>query len=135
MHQDIRNECYSAGAILALGADCLVMTESSYLGKVDPQESSSLGGMTQLTILASMPDEYINGRNYYNVMSARYMVNYTKSFLDHVLDGKDLDLRQKVYYNMLYSETPHCQLFDKETLESFGLKVREPTDDDLKYFE
>src|SRR5579883_2026604 len=36
----IKNECFSAGTILALGANEIVMKDDSYLGKIDPQISS-----------------------------------------------------------------------------------------------
>src|SRR3972149_11630974 len=67
----VRNECYSAGAIIALGANEIVMNNDSYIGKIDPQQDSE-----QLIIWSTLEEKYIDSKNIYNVKNSRFTMNY-----------------------------------------------------------
>jgi hypothetical protein len=118
----IRGECYSAGAIIALG---------------DPQNGA--GSKPQLTILANLDKEYIDSRSIYDVTSARYVMNYTLHLLNLIYngdsDGDSNVIPQSVRDNLLYSKLPHCALFDYEACQSMGLQVRRPRDDEVDFFD
>lgn len=34
----------------------------------------------------------------------------------------------------IYSDLPHCKLFDKEECKKIGLNIRDPHDEENKYF-
>jgi hypothetical protein len=128
----IRNECYSAGAIIALGAKEIVMADDSYIGKIDPQN----GGSTtpQLIIHATTDEKYIKSTNIYQITEARYVMNYMDQIVNLIFD-KDSKIRENIMSHLVYSELPHEALFDYDQCkDTIGLNVRRPTDDEKHYF-
>ncbi len=124
----IRNECYSAGAIIALGADEIVMTNDSYIGKIDPQSNSE-----EQVIWAQLENKYIDSKNIYKVNDARHTMNYMNKILGMIYEDKTT-VYDEILSNLVYSELPHCALFDKDECKEFGLKIREPLEDEKIYF-
>ena len=128
----IRGECYSAGAIIALGANEIIMNNDSYLGKVDPQSGA------QCTIYQKIEEKHIDSHNIYNIISSQYVINYTIKLLNRILD-KDKVLNNDNYTDvmseLLYSELPHCALYDSEDCGKMGLSVRVPEDNEKCYFD
>lgn len=133
----IRNECYSAGAIIALGADEIVMNNDSYLGKIDPQR----GGIdkTHCVISAQTLDSNVDSRNIYSVTEARYILNHAKDLLMLIYSSKQdnnaSELMENVLMEMVYSKLPHYKLFNREECIAIGLNVREPSEDEYIYFD
>jgi len=127
----IKNECYSAGAMLALGAKEIVMNNDSYLGKIDPQKGSLLGS-AQSIIYTTLEEEYIDSKNIYEVQSARYVLNYTHRLLDMIPFAADS--KQLVLKNLLDSELPHEALFSASECKEMNLPIREPKLEEQCYF-
>ncbi len=123
----VRGECYSAGALLALGASEIVMAADSYIGKIDPQS----GG--QIIIYTQIDDTKLDPRDRYNVGLAQNIMNYTCQILEFAVP--DDDCRQKVGQSLLYSRLPHEALFGSELCREMGLPVRPPADHELRYFD
>lgn len=124
----IKNECYSAGALLALGAKEIVMNEDSYIGKIDPQRDG------QLAIYKDLEPEFVDARNIHRVREAEYIFNYTNKLLGLIELGEETcDL---VKEHLLHSKLPHEALFNfQECKDLIKLNVRNPTDDEKCYFE
>lgn len=129
----IRGECYSAGAIIALGAKEIVMNCDSYIGKIDPQVASDKG-CDQLAIYAKLHPTHITDHTIYKHTEAMYVFNYTEKLLDYIYSGNS-SCRTKIMDNLLYSKLPHAALFDSEECGNMGLCVRVPnTEEKEKYF-
>lgn len=132
----IKNECYSAGALLSLGADEIVMNDDSYLGKIDPQNTKSGSQI----IYATIDEKYIGQHNIYKVKEAQHILNYMKKILCMIYDiniESDKNLFESVLKHMVYSELPHCTLFDNEECKTvIGLNIRSPNNDEnTRYFD
>lgn len=131
----IRQECFSAGSLLALGANEIVMDNNSYMGKIDPQKGSTIDGNKHIVIYASMDDKYITDKNYYSVQEAKYVINHMNLLLSLIFSGSS-EIRKKVEEHMIYSKLPHYKLFEQdECREILGEKVRAPTEEETKYFD
>ncbi len=128
----IRNECYSAGAIIALGAKEIIMNDDSYIGKIDPQNGGSKEA--QLIIHSILEDKYIGPENIYKVIEAKYVLNYMDTILNLIYDN-DPNIKEQVMEHMVYSKLPHEALFDYDSCDvTIGLNVRRPSDDENDYF-
>lgn len=128
----IRNECYSAGAIIALGAKEIVMATDSYIGKIDPQNGAAT--TPQYIIYASIDEKYIGPENIYKVQEAKYVLNYMDKILDLIFE-QDSKIKQNVMDHLVYSELPHEALFDFDDCKDLiGLNVRRPDNDEKHYF-
>lgn len=125
----IRNECFSAGTLIALGAREIIMTDDSYLGKVDPQQGSK-----QLIIYTTIPEKYISSHNIYDITNAKYVLNYLEKLLKLIIP--DDEHRALINKHMVYSELPHETTFDKhDCSDILKLKVRGPTATEMAYFD
>lgn len=125
----IRNECFSAGSLIALGAKEIVMTEDSYLGKIDPQNNGK-----PVIVYKAIPEKYITGDNIHKILEATYILNYLEKLLTLIIP--DSEQRALINKHMVYSELPHATTFDKtECTEVLKLKVREPSDTEKIYFD
>lgn len=129
----IRNECFSAGTILALGAQEIVMTEDSYLGKIDPQLSSMLSAYPAV-LYATLEKEYINADNIDKVKLSIQTLNYMKLLLDRIFKN-NLILKSAVEKEMIYADLPHYKTFSIENCQAMGLNVRLPTEEEKQYFD
>ncbi len=127
----IKQSCYSAGTILALGANEIVMTRDSMLGKIDPQI-----GNKQMSIHAATPKDLISSDNVYDVHEGIYAMNYITELLD-IIFGKEkkTTLRANIEKDMLHSPLPHYKAFTFEDCLGLGLPVRMANEQDLPLFE
>jgi len=121
----IRNEVFSAGALLALGADEIVMDEDSYLGKIDPQMSLPLTRYSIPCIIYKNCQPDIIKHNYMNWALSQQILQY----MDNMINMLSLApaVRRKVKAQMIYSNLPHFQTFDRYECLRMGLPVRMPT--------
>ena|SRR3990167_2291327 len=125
----VKNDCYSAGALLCLGAKEIVMNQDSCIGKIDPQE---VGNGRTVIIYKNISKEHIDSRTIYYHKNALYLCNYTEKLLS--LTGLDEKQLESVKENLLYSEFPHETLFDYEECKKMGLPVRKPRKDEETFF-
>lgn len=137
----IRNECYSAGTFIALGAREIVMTGDSYLGKCDIQ-----CGDEQMQIYEKLESKYITADNVYKVELAKYLRNYDDQLLDLIfLDkmklasdeetkGQIMKSKDLVTKHLIDSELPHIKIYDNLSCSEMLLPVREPTAEEMKFF-
>lgn len=128
----IKNECFSAGAMVALGAKEIVMNEDSYLGKVDVQIASMTESYSVIDYY-NLDEKYITGDNIQKVKSCKQLINYTNDILDLIF-GSNPELKEGVMKNMVFSEYPHSKTFDFNDCQNMGLSVRRPTDEELSLF-
>ena len=118
--------------MLTLGAKEIIMNDDSYLGKIDPQNTSMLESK-QMIIYHKLEEKYIDSRNIYMVLDAKYIINYTERLLDMI--GLAPETRQLVESNLLYSELPHEALFNaSECGQNIKLPVRSPIQEEECYF-
>lgn len=142
----VRNECYSAGALLALGAKEIVMTDESYLGKVDPQlQLDSFGSPVPILIYSNItPEYYTNNKCGIKLVSKYYreakLAKQFSKYLEQIFElifrnnEKMRTIKSKIMDIFVYSDLPHCKLFDKKECEEIGLNVRSPDSSEEKYF-
>lgn len=139
----IRQESFSAGALIALGARQIVMADNSYLGKIDPQISD---GMSSRSLVWYTRLTNVDSRNEMQVFEAQAAINHLKYLLSLIFvetneanDANDLSVSErlkKITDAMVYSQFPHYKLFDrKQCKEIIGSRVRTPLDHEMKYFE
>ena len=128
----IKNECFSAGTILALGATEIVMKDDSYLGKIDPQISSMLTSYSAV-LYNDLPPNCITDHTIDKVRLSEWVLNYMRELLD-IIYPEDSAVREKVVQNMIYSPLPHFKTFDSEACCKIGLNIREPTSEELELF-
>lgn len=127
----IAGECYSAGAVLALGAKEIVMGQNSYLGKIDPQKGSS--EMINYIEIHNNPDLFKNHDKYaYEIVEAQHCMNHMEQILS-LLFGDNENMIMCIRDNFIYSKFPHYKLFDFEECKALGLPVREPQEDELDF--
>ncbi len=124
----VKSECYSAGALLTLGAKEIVMTDNSFLGKIDPQTTDH----QQCTVYAVLDDIHVGAKNAYQVKASRYVLNY----IDRILRSLNLreDILDRMKEKLLWSELPHEASFDRSECADMGLNVRPPSEDEEVYF-
>ena len=120
----IKSECFSAGTIIALGAKEIVMKNDSYLGKIDPQISSTFGSYPAI-VYHQLPENCITDRTIEKMRVCEQVLNYMEQILS-IIFVDDCDVKAKVREHMVYSNLPHNKTFDMEACKSFGLSVREP---------
>lgn len=134
----IKNECFSAGTILALGANEIVMKDDSYLGKIDPQIGSTSKSYSAV-LYNDLPPNCITDHTIDKVRLSEWVLNYMRELLDIIypeaLNAEESLVREKVVQNMIYSPLPHFKTFDRESCRKIGLTVRKPTSDELELFE
>ena len=122
-------EAYSAGAILALGANEIIMGESSYIGKIDPQLNEE-----SVINYVNMDGRYKTDRNICKVRECEHVLAYMDEILECLFkDHKSYPNLQQIKEMFIYSKMPHCKLFDAEECKKIGLNVRSPTPDEMKY--
>lgn len=129
----IADECYSAGTILALGAKEIIMGEFSYIGKIDPQHGNMLNSSSMINFVG-LDKEHIGPINIEKVREARNILNYMDEILEYMLhDHEKYDLLSVIKKHFIYSELPHCKLFDFNQCSELNLHVRNPREDEEKY--
>lgn len=129
----IKNECFSAGTILALGANEIVMKDDSYLGKIDPQMSSMLSSYPAV-LYHNLPADCVTDHTIDKVRLSEWVLNYMNELLD-IIYPEESPVKEKVVEMMIYSPLPHFKTFDRESCSKIGLTVREPTKEELELFE
>ena len=125
----IKYECFSAGAMLALGAKEIVMSETSYLGKIDPQVSSLTDSYPAI-IYYKLDPKYITGENIDKVRVSEQVINYMNEILDMIFNEKE-HVKENVKEQMVFSNFPHNKTFDYEACQQMGLQVRRPKPDEM----
>jgi len=130
----ICGESYSAGAILSLGANDIVMNNSSYLGKMDMQVQTGSVGYSVIDY-HDLDEKYIDTRNIIKVKQCKQLMNYSNELFELILkDHPSYNLIDTIKKHFVFSEYPHCKLFDYNQCKEFGLHVRNPNDDEKEYF-
>ena len=115
----VPGRCYSAGSIICLGAQSIVMDDvNSNLGKIDP-----ISGGSQVQVIASLEYKYITDRNIIRVLQARNIMNYTNEMLDLCIK-EDGPLKKKIKEVMLESHLPHEKYYSMDECIEIGLPVR-----------
>lgn len=130
----IKYECFSAGAMLALGAKEIVMKPDSYLGKIDPQIDAGSGAFPAI-VYHKLPENCITDHTIANVRITQQVLQYTEQILDIIFGEGDSEVRTKVRDNMIYSDLPHNKTFDVQSCKGMGLNIREPTSEELVLFD
>jgi len=125
----IKYECFSAGTMLALGAKEIVMSDNSYLGKIDPQ-LASLTDSYPAIVYHKLDPKYITGDNIDKVRNSEQVLNYMEVILDMIFGDKS-HIKEKVKEQMVFSNFPHSRTFDFNTCEAMGLQVRRPNQDEM----
>lgn len=128
----IKNECFSAGAMIALGAKEIVMNDDSFLGKIDPQVASMSDSYSAIDYY-DLEKEHIGSDNIQKVRVCNQLINYTNDLLDMIF-GTNLELKESVMQKMVFSPYPHSKTFDFANCKDMGLSVRSPTEDEMKLF-
>lgn len=128
----IKNECFSAGAMIALGAKEIVMNDDSYLGKVDVQIASMTESYSVIDYY-NLDEKYITGDNIQKVKSCEQLINYTNDILTLIF-GDNEQLKDNVRKQMIFSKYPHSKTFDYTDCQNMGLTVRRHTEDELNLF-
>lgn len=132
----IRNECFSAGTVIALGAKEIIMNNDSYLGKIDPQKMN-----TCEVIYATLPEKYIDAKNIYEHLEAKYVLNYMTDLLklifnDDTNNYRSTDQMNNITKNLIFSELPHFKSYDFDNCKNLlKLNIRNPTKEEEKYFD
>ncbi len=125
----IAGECYSAGALLALGSDEIIMGENSYIGKVDTQVNEE----EIISYIKVNAIGHIGPHNAYNYIQAQKMLNHSTDLLK-LLFGSENPMVNTIKDIFIMSDYPHCKLFDFDECEAIGLPVRRPVDDTEKQY-
>lgn len=127
------NEAYSAGAIVSLCANEVVMNAYSFMGKIDPISSGreeiiyhsfvtrNNSNNTQLTDFDYAVKRSIATLNTVEKILMEAMPLYKK--LENVIKEK-----------LIYSELRHFTSFNADEMKQMGFNIREPRDDEEKYF-
>lgn len=123
----VRNECYSAGSLIALGGDKIVMNDDSYIGKIDPQSDQK-----SVVVYLQIDPNHVDSRNAFEVETATNIVNYTEKILG--LTGLPANTLKKVKQQLLYSRFPHEALFGMKDCKKMGLNVCSPNTEEEIYF-
>jgi hypothetical protein len=127
----IKNECFSAGTILALGAKEIIMADDSYLGKIDPQFSNLFGGYPMI-VYHKLDDHLITAENIDKVRLSKQYLNYMEEILQVL--GLSENILNIVREKMVYSDLPHLKTFGIDDCKNMYLNVRPPTPDELHLF-
>lgn len=134
----IRNESFSAGTIIALGAKEIIMNNDSYIGKIDPQKQPSK--KPHEIIFATLPDKYIDSSNIYEVTEAKYVLNHMNELLNLIYNNEEDNFKCKkqkenIVNNLIFSQLPHYKSYDFTDCKSMlKLNVRPPTNEENHYF-
>lgn len=129
----IKNECFSAGTLIALGAKEIVMKEDSYLGKIDPQISASSEAYPAI-IFHNLDEKHISSFNIHKVNLSKQVLNYTEEILNEIYP-QDSNVKKEIRKNMIYSELPHNKTFNYDICQKMEINVRLPKDDEMYLFE
>lgn len=129
----IKNECYSAGAVIALGAKEIVMKKDSCLGKIDPQVTGTNSSYPAI-IYDDLPENCIDSHTIAQVRICSQVLHQMEQLLD-IIFGDNIAVRTKVREQMVYSNFPHSKTFDIAGCKEMGLSIREPNNDELPLFE
>ena len=120
----IHHGCFSAGTILALGATTIYMNNDSYLGKIDPQITTAIKGLNYPAIIyRDLPTNCITDQTIAPIRLSQQALNQIEGVLD-VIFCSDSIVKDNVRQQMIYSQLPHDQPFDRETCTKMGLPVQ-----------
>lgn len=135
----IRNECFSAGTLIALGANEIIMNNDSYLGKIDPQKMGTFS--TCEVIYATLDEKYIDAKNIYDVTEAQYVLNYMLDLLKLIFNNnndkyKSTDQMKNIADSLIYSKLPHFKSYDfNDCKNKLKLNIRNPLKEEDKFFD
>lgn len=123
----VKGSCSSAGTIIALGANEIIMDKYSHLSKIDPQSKRG-----ESSIFYRIPDEKIGKDEYYSKMEAIVDINYLEKRIGEIIPSQKV--RKRVIKEFIHSYYPHNRVFYFDECHKMGLPVRRPRYDELKYF-
>lgn len=135
------NEAYSAGTLVSISADELVMSNYSLLGKIDP----IIGGQEEIIYRSfyrppcqQQQPECNNGTSGlfsfdYNVKRAVATLNTAEKIIRESVPRYE-QLAQAIKTQLLYSELRHWTSFNIDEVRQMGFNVREPYAHELEYF-
>ena len=121
----VKEESYSGGTIIVLGAKEIVMDNYSLLSKIDPQISAD-GHYTYSALDKNIIENPLGNRMKESLNLVEYHVKLT-SYPNEV--------KNKIIEELIYSEYPHGKVYDYNECHEIGLRVRRPTNDELRFFE
>lgn len=128
----ICGECYSAGAIIALGAKEIVMGNLSFIGKMDPQLCDGNTYYSAINFY-NLDTKYISDNNIGYVTESINTINYLNDILDYIVNNHNNYNLNTIKENFVFSKYPHCKLFDINQCKNMGLNVREPDQSEIEY--
>jgi hypothetical protein len=128
----VKNECFSAGTLLALGAKEIVMTDDSYLGKIDPQISDMTGSYSAITYYNLAP-EHVDATNIHEVRLSKQSINYLLDLLKFL--NLDPEVEARVKAQMIFSDYPHNKTFDFQQCKDIGLNIRVPMSEETAFID
>jgi len=128
----VYDRSHSAGTILALGAKEIVMTKYSTLSKIDPiyDDFSAIHAQKVLDIITE--SKSLNLTTLSTIYESKALLQLTYDVVKGLI--QDSGIADKVIEKMIDSPLPHAKAFTIKECQEMGLKVREPTKDELKYF-
>ncbi len=130
----ILNEAMSAGTIIALGAKEIVMNDDSYLGKIDPQVRTELGMVSAINFCDfTIHRSCLDSITYNTYKSSIQALNYVTDILKKIINNQNL--YESICEKMIYLDQPHFKKFNVSECQKIGLPVRQPTEDELIYFD
>ena len=120
----IQDYCFSAGTILALGANEIHMKKGSYLSKIDPQLCVDVDHPLYSAILYhDLPSHCITDKTIANIRLSQQMLLHIEEIIDSIFDQRSPIVKETVRQQMIYSQRTHDQMFDRETCQKMGLPV------------
>jgi membrane-bound ClpP family serine protease len=126
------NEAYSAGAILSISSDQIVMDEYSHLGKIDP----SFGGyeaiiLKQLYYLRA--SENTTSYLTHDMLRSISLLNSLEKMLKEFVPNYS-NMETTIKDNLIYSNLSHFESFNYDEMGAMGFNVRKPESHELIYF-
>lgn len=134
------NEAFSAGSLVSISAQEIVMNSYSFLGKIDP----IVGGQQQIIYNAFYsPNSSLiigeNGTVYkmteldYEIRRSQLAMKTMEKILKEFVPEYER-LRGVIRDNLIYSELLHSDSFNREELLGMGFNVRSPKEGEEIYF-
>jgi membrane-bound ClpP family serine protease len=128
------NEAYSAGAMVALSAGEIVMTEHSFMGKIDPQVAGEEPVIYQrLHERSRSTNRTTIDKIDYTMLAAVATMNTMEKILNESVANYSL-LGPVIKEHFIYGETRHYTVFYLAEMKAMGFNVREPTAGEEIYF-
>lgn len=122
----IKEECYSAGTIIALGAKEIVMNNDSYMGKIDPIIVSDKSELISLRHYNNLCVEHITDSNIMYVKKWSEALNETMYELKLIFKNNP-NIIKNISDPFIFSDYPHFHTYNMCECQDMGLPVRQPT--------